>query len=138
MWDNHSTNIKSPEKIYHEEKRAPTDQSIQLAKEYEEKILRSILEKVLVHDNLFEYTVVITDNIMNRILNIKIKINDNEFTNNFNIGIDVDKTLDKVISWFSGLFLRDVLSDICIGHMQGQQNYKHFYSTNKKGGATCG
>lgn len=56
MWDDNRIEFRSPERVIHEHKRAPTDESIRLAMEYEEKILAKIVSSFQCPDNVVKFS----------------------------------------------------------------------------------
>lgn len=119
------TNHKHAEKIFHEEKRAPTDDSIRLYREIEEKIHQSIAQKLIVNNNLFTYSIYFRNDYLNASMGVKIKINENEFSEVFKI--DSEKNPDQIVKilkdWLCEKILmnpiRSILEEILSNQMNG-------------------
>jgi hypothetical protein len=105
MFDNHKNEFKYPEKIFHEYKRAPTDESIKLAKEYEEKIHHQIAQKLMVKDNNINFSCALSNNeLLIQRLYLKIKINDIEHSEVYTLDfIDNDKIIDIIRNWICNI-----------------------------------
>ena len=112
MFDTHSTKITSPEKVFHEHKRAPTDESIGLAMEYEEKILQKITDKLLCKDNIVNISFFRVDDILNHYFVMKISINGNEYSNKFNFSFDIDKIVDDIVKWVAYKLVKPCFDDV--------------------------
>lgn len=111
------TNHKSPERIIHEEKRAATDESIRLAKEYEEKIYSQIAEKLVVNNNLFTFSLAFSrDAYLYTVMYVKIKINDSEYSENFKLDsfseVNPEKVAETLKKWLSEKILMQPLMSI--------------------------
>lgn len=77
---------KSPERIILEEKRAPTDESIRIYHEYEDKLRSEIAEKLMVKNNLITYSLAFCnfDN-LNPYVYVKFMINGEEHSEKIRI-----------------------------------------------------
>lgn len=84
-----STNIRYPDKIEVKEQKAPTDDSIRLLNEFQEKTLNNIISKVKVDNNIVKGEIFLINNYasFNYKIIVKFKINENEFV--------VEKEVDK-------------------------------------------
>lgn len=108
---------KSPENIFHEVKRAPTNDSIRLAKEYEEKIHSQIAEKLMVNNNLFTYSLAFSQGQLGHThMYVKIKINGEEFSENFNLDsfsvVSPENVSEKLLTWLCGKILMQPINSI--------------------------
>jgi|694.fasta_scaffold00478_46 hypothetical protein len=76
-----STHIHYPDKIEVKEQKAPTDDSIRLLNEFQEKALDNIIAKVKVDNNIVKGEIFLIKNFMafNYKIIVKFKINGNEF-----------------------------------------------------------
>ena len=120
--DNRVT-ITNPEKIIHEEKRAPTEKSIELAKEYEELIEKKIAEKLIVQGNIVSFSLAFQQENLFHKLHIKMKINENEFIETFIIDNPcVDYLIDKLRNWICNKIILDPIREICVAYVSGQKN----------------
>lgn len=126
-----SVRIIHPEKIVHEEKRAPTDLSIKLAKECEELIEKKIVEKLIVQGNIVNFTVAFQKELCFSKLHIKMKINENIFTETFNIdNLDLDILIDTLKSWLCEKILLDPIRECVTAYASGQKNnYRYIVNT---------
>ncbi len=103
-----------------------------LLKEYEEKILKSILDKVLVEDNFIKYTIVFFDDPLRRRVSIKLKINDREIHETFSAELILDSLLEKIINWISSQFSKIVISDLCEKFLSRSNMGYNIYVGNEK------
>ena len=108
--ETHKIHVRHPEKILHEYKRAPTDDSIRILKEYEEKIHSQISEKLLIKDNNIEFSLAFTtDNIMNNRGYVKFTVNGIEHTENFIINTpNPDDIFMKIKNWIIDILSLDI------------------------------
>lgn len=115
MWDDNRIEFKSPEKVLHEHKRAPTDESIRLAIEYEEKILSKIIDKFYCVDNVVKFSYFkLHEHLGLDTFVFKMCINEREFSEKFKILLDFDKTIEDIIHWVAETIVRPVISDVYI------------------------
>lgn len=122
-----SVNIKYPEKIFHEEKRAPTDHSIKLAKEYEEIIESKIIEKLIVQGNVVNFSIAFQQETLFHKMHIKMKINEKVFKESFNIiNPCVDDLMEKVTNWMCEIIILDPIREIALAYASGQKNNYRF------------
>lgn len=120
---------KGVEKIFIEEKRAPTDDSIRIYKEMEEKIHSQIAEKLFVKNNLINYSIAFCNSpvYLHPIMYVKIKINDEEFSESFNIThiYDPENLVEILINWLSKKMLMLPIHNIFEAFYSKQlSNYK--------------
>lgn len=121
-----SVKITYPENIYHEEKKAPTDESIRLFNEFRKEALDSILEKILVKDNNIEYTFVVTDYCLMPQYHFKIKINGVEYIKSYDYQkahFDTEKTIDDIVKWIAEMISRDFINELIARRELGYRNF---------------
>ncbi len=120
-----SVKINHPQKVIHEEKRAPTDMSIQLAKEYEELIEKKICERLMVQGNIVNFSLAIQDDMMGPKFHIKMRINENDFTETFSIiNPDMNNLIDRLTKWMCEKIILEPIREIAIAYLSGRQNYR--------------
>lgn len=137
LWSDNSVKITKnfPETIIHEHKYAPTDESIRLAKEYQEKIESQIAEKLIAHNNICVYTCAIQKSIYYTNLHIKLKINDIEYCECFRF-VDVDSMLEKLRNWMAEKIIMEPFRDILANHYatcsSNYTYYNHSFGNEEK------
>lgn len=115
------------------EHRAPTDQSIRLLREMEEKARDSILDVIYVKNNLIEYTMAIGENHpwLDPVLCIKFKINGNEYKREFRFRCLDDEGVNKLFkemqSWLMSLILDDPLNNLLMEIRMRREKFLHDY-----------
>lgn len=119
MWDRTKIEFNHPEKIFHEHKRAPTDESIRLAMEYEEKILKKIVDKFQCCDNKINLSFFRINDVLRSFYVVKLKINGNEFSQTFDIKIQFDEMVDDIVNWISYKILQPFIQDMFVTMKQG-------------------
>ena len=112
MWDDHSTKITYPEKIYHTHNHAPTDESIKIAIEYEEKILKRIIDKFQCVDNKINISILKLYHPLDCQLAIKISINGNEYENLFRQSLNFDETINEISNWIANNIVKPIIDDL--------------------------
>jgi tRNA(His) 5'-end guanylyltransferase len=118
MWDKKFYSIDnsytSPSKINVTENKAPTDDSIRLMKEMEEKIIENIMDKIIVNDNSINIKAVIERDAMawNNIVRIAYTINGDKRTIQTTLENNKFQTLDEAISEFSERFIKAISDDV--------------------------
>lgn len=106
------------------EKRAPTDDSIQLLKELEEAAEKRIIDKILVDTNVVKYSLVFSQDFLRYKLYLKIKINDYVYEETFSVNEidDGSKLMDEIQKWVAEKIVMEPLREICTAYASGQQN----------------
>jgi hypothetical protein len=125
MFDDHRVEFKSPEKVFHEYKRAPTDESIRLAKEYEEKIHSQIAEKLMVIDNNINFTCAMSnDAFMMTKLYLKININGVDHSGVVIIDFpDQNKIVDKIRDWICSILTMNITMEFFNNYIPNDFGY---------------
>ena len=127
---NNQTTNKHPEKVYIEENRSPTDDSIRLANEFEEKIHSQIAERLIVNNNLFTYTLSFSvDSFSHNMMHVKIKINGNDFSDSFRLdsfeSLTPEYAVNVLRNWLCEKVLMDPISNIFQCYAMGNNcNYR--------------
>lgn len=136
--DNHY-NFKFPSTIKVEssvkEQRATTDDSIRLAEEYREKIERSLIKKLLCKNNIVDFTIALNnyDCLRGPILLVKIKINDQEFSESFNIDpSQLEDTINTLQKWMADKIVMDAIRELCYQHSAGMRQFCYDSEKDKK------
>jgi hypothetical protein len=129
-----STHIKYPEKVIHEERRAPTDDSIRLAKEYEEAIEKKIIEKLMVSTNIVDFGMIISEDPLRKYLQIKININGREYDQKFDLyNPNIDKLFEKIKYWIADKILLGPLEAVMVAHCSKYPTgFKHIVTHEKE------
>lgn len=118
MFNDYSTKITSPSEINHHYKNAPTHESVALLKELEEKAHEKIFETAVVKDNIVEYNVYCSSNLLSNNLDVVFKINGIQYSNTFRLSYEFEKTENDIHKWISNLLAKDLMKDIYISAMR--------------------
>lgn len=116
-----SLKINFPDSLKIKEFKAPTDESLRLLKEMQEKALESILEVIPVVNNNVTFVIApIQDPLNMGKFIVKVTINGNEHStiirNNFRSSYEMS---EDVLKWFVGLFHADFMEHIFTRNING-------------------
>lgn len=118
---NTATNITSPSSITVQENKAPTDDSIRLFSEIQEKALNSICKMLPVVNNNITFVIAKSYDPLsfNRFF-IKVTVNGVEHTTILSGGFRSNIELsEEIINWFAGLFHKEFFEAILDKNING-------------------
>ncbi len=128
---NVEANTYYPEEVNHNYNRAPTEESIKLAREYEEIIHKQVEEKFFAKNNLFNYTLVFSRDYLTQdpVYYLKICINGQEFSETFRLNqygdTDPDRLIERFNQWMCSKILHNPIRDSMLAFaLGGQTSYK--------------
>ena len=122
MFDTHKTEFNSPAKVVHEYNRAPTDESIRFAQEYEDKILQKITDKFQSFDNTVNISFFRCQEFISTCYVMKLTINGRDFSEKFQCGLILDEMIDKIVNWVAYNIVRPSFYDVMVA-MNSHKNF---------------